>query len=182
MGNSESREQNESVRIANETEIPLVYVISMMNPLYWGVIQPGQSVTRQTGRVWVTVSTFPYTGLNEPDTAEAVLGIVLPTLGGLIGLAAGGPLAAVLGAEIGLTLDFIILHNNVPDANERETIAVNVGGTKYKLEKDFVQKCDQCLNEVKKVGHYANGDWLHVRKGIKKGVPYQNWEPMVFEG
>ena len=51
MGNSQSREENESVRIANQTEVPLVYVLSMLGPLYWGVIQPGDRVTRQTGRV-----------------------------------------------------------------------------------------------------------------------------------
>ena len=56
MGNSQSMEENHSVRIANETEIPLVYVLSMLGPLYWAVVQPGERVTRQTGKFWFTVT------------------------------------------------------------------------------------------------------------------------------
>lgn len=49
MGNEQSLARDQSVRIANLTEIPLVHVISQIGPLYWGVLQPGERVTRWTG-------------------------------------------------------------------------------------------------------------------------------------
>ena len=64
MGNA----QNAGVRIANLTEVLLVYVIKQVGPLYWGVIKPGKRVSRHTGRVWFTVVTYPYDGTNEPTT------------------------------------------------------------------------------------------------------------------
>ena len=40
---------------------------------------------------------------------------------------------------------------------------------------------ERAFNVVVKNGHYANGDWLHVRGGYEPGLePYQ-WTPMRFE-
>ena len=38
-----------------------------------------------------------------------------------------------------------------------------------------------CTGVMKK-GHYANGDWVHVRGGPKRDVPMEQWEAMRFEG
>jgi len=52
------------------------------------------------------------------------------------------------------------------------------GGAGGALKTALTRSC----NGVTKKGHYANGDWVHVRRGPKKDVPFQNWEAMRFEG
>ena len=86
MGNAES---SQSVRFANQTEIPLVCVISQVGPLYWRVLQPGERWTKQTGRVWFTLEAYPYTGGSEPTTTNAVLSILVLTAGALFAVATG---------------------------------------------------------------------------------------------
>lgn len=73
----------QSVRIFNNTELPLVFVVSQIGPLYWGVLQPGERAVRVTGRVWFTITCFPYTGDNEPTVTSAVLSTLIPTIAAL---------------------------------------------------------------------------------------------------
>ena len=94
-------ERDQSVRIANFTEIPLVYVISQLGPLYWGVVQPNERVTRCTGRVWFTVTCYPWNGSNEPDTGHAVLQTLMPSLA-MLGVVVTGGIAAI-GAGVAAT-------------------------------------------------------------------------------
>ncbi len=59
--------------------------------------------------------------------------------------------------------------------------AVTVLGPGVALKKEFVDAAERALNQVKVTGHYANGDWFHVRGGIMKDAPYSAWQPMRFE-
>ena len=184
MGNSQSMEQNASVRIANQTEIPLVYVLSMLGPLYWGVIQPGDRVTRQTGRVWFTVTCYPYDGKNEPTNTQAVLGVLIPAAIGIITVATGG-LAGLAAAPAAGTaaaaLAPMATSALVTAASAAAGAAVTTIGPGLTLKKEFVDAAERALNQISVKGHYANGDWLHVRGGIKKNEPYSAWQPMKFE-
>ena len=58
---------------------------------------------------------------------------------------------------------------------------VTVIGPGLTLKKAFVDAAERALNQAKITGHYANGDWLHVRGGIKKNEPYSAWQPMRIE-
>ena len=178
-------EENQSVRIANQTEVPLVYVLSMLGPLYWGVIQPGERVTRQTGRVWFTVTCYPYDGNNEPTNTQAVLGVLIPTVASIIVVATGGlaaaaatPIAGTAAAALAPLTTSALVAGGVAAAE----MAVTVIGPGLVLKKEFVDAAERALNQVKITGHYANGDWLHVRGGIKKNEPYSAWQPMRIEG
>ncbi|KAL8935865.1 MAG: hypothetical protein Q9216_005216 [Gyalolechia sp. 2 TL-2023] len=184
MGNSQSMEENASVRIANQTEVPLVYVLSMLGPLYWGVIQPGDRVTRQTGRVWFTVTCYPYTGDNEPTNTQAVLGVLIPAAMGIIIVATGGAAAAAAApaaGTIGAALAPIATSALVSGGAAATGVATTIIGPGIALQKTFVDAAERALNMVKETGHYANGDWLHVRGGIKKDEPHSAWKPMRFE-
>ncbi|KAL8883090.1 MAG: hypothetical protein Q9198_000013 [Flavoplaca austrocitrina] len=172
MGNTQSA----SVRITNQTEVPLVYVLSMLGPLYWGVIQPGDKVTRETGRVWLTVTCYPYTGDNEPTNTQAVLGILIPAAMSIIVVATGGAAAAAAGTA-GAALGPIAMRALVTGGQ----VAARIVGPGILLRKEFVDCAEKALNVVKETGHYANGDWLNVRGGIKKDKPYSAWEPMRLE-
>ena len=177
-------ENNASIRIANQTEVPLVYVISMLGPLYWGVIQPGDRVTRQTGRVWFTVTCYPYDGKNEPTNTEAVLGVLIPAAMSIIVVASGGLAAAAAAPAAGTAaaaLGPIATSALVAGGAAATSTAVSIVGPGVALKKEFVDAAEKALNSVKVTGHYANGDWLHVRGGIKKNEPYSAWQPMRFE-
>lgn len=188
MGGNQSREEDQSVRIANQTEWPLCYIISQANPLYYGVIQPGDRITRQTGRVWFTVSTFPYTGTGEPSYAQVVAAELVPTVLDLlkIGLRKWGDDAGKLSAGIIEKFQVIVkphLDGNMLPASfkEQDAKVVDIGGVKYTVKGEFATKLEGSLNRVSKSGHYANGDWLHVRGGPKAGVDWRSWEAMRFE-
>ncbi len=177
-------EENHSVRIANETEIPLVYVLSMLGPLYWGVVQPGQRVTRQTGRVWFTVTCYPYDGKNEPSNTQAVLGVLIPASIGIIVVATGGLAAAAAAPAAGTAaaaLAPMVTSAFVAGGAAATSAALTVIGPGVALKKEFVDAAKRALNQVEVTGHFANGDWLHVRGGIKKNEPYSAWHPMRFE-
>lgn len=183
MGN----EQSASVRIANQTEVPLVYVISQVGPLYWGVIQPGERVTRVTGRVWFTVKCYPYDGQNEPATKDAVLGVLIPTVAAIAVVITAGMAAATTIPAAGSYA--AVLASIARDA--RATIESTAGAAwvsdklygsiSKKVREAFTRDASRCLNCVTKHGHYANGDWIHVRGGIQKKKKHSAWQPMRFE-
>lgn len=187
MGNQQSLERDQSIRIANQTEIPLVYAISQTGPLYWGVLQPGERVTRHTGRVWFTVTCYPYTGSNEPTNTEAVLGILIPTAAVLVVAATGG-VAYALAAPASLTaasafapLVPFTQSAAVVAAIETAGVASVAYTTQQSVREHFVKSVARAAHKVEVMGHFANGDWLHVRGGIQKGVDHSAWQPMRFE-
>ena len=184
MGNEQSMIDNASVRIANQTEVPLVYVLSMLGPLYWGVLQPGDTITRQTGRVWFTVTCFPYTGDNEPTNSQAVLGVLIPAAIGIITIATGGlalaaaaPAAGTAAAALAPLATSVFVAGGTA-ATSTALAAIRPGNFLYEK---FVESATRALNKVGKTGHYANGDWIHVRGGIAKNQPHSSWQPMRFE-
>ncbi|KAG9853808.1 hypothetical protein KCU98_g3019, partial [Aureobasidium melanogenum] len=191
MGNQQSLETGQSVRIANLTEIPLVYVISQVGPLYWGVIQPGERVTRCTGRVWFTVQCYPYNGKNEPQTGDAVVATLFPTLIGLAVVVSGGlafagaaAAAAPLAGTAQATLASLLPLSEAPlvvgamAGGAAASTTYKVGQTVYSIVKK--EELEHSLKPARKTGHYANGDWIHVHGGPKKDVPSYQWEPLHF--
>jgi hypothetical protein len=192
MGNSQSLEDDQSVRIANLTELPLVYVISQIGPLYWGVIQPGQRVTRCTGRVWFTIDCFPYNGENEPQTKDAVIATLVPTLLGLGVVAISGGAfmgAAAAAAPLAGTAQAALAPLLPVTAAPGVVGTVAAGSAGYqafewsaKIHGLVVKKehVEESTKSAKKTGHYANGDWLHVHGGPKKGVNSEEWKRLHF--
>lgn len=193
MGNEQSLEQNQSVRIANFTEFPLVYVISQLGPLYWGVIQPGERVTRCTGRFWFTIDCFAYDGTNEPETKNAVVQTLVPALGILGVLVSGGwafmGAAAAAAPTVGTAQAAFVPLLPVCEAPlavgalaggkaAASAFAVAETANKLLVSKDCLERG---LKAAQKKGHYANGDWLHVRGGPQKGVDPAEWQGLRFE-
>lgn len=181
MGNVESA----GIRIANETSVSLVYVISQLGPLYWGVIQPGERVSRHTGRVWFTVETYPYDGRNEPSTWDAVCGPLLATITSIVVVATAGTAAAAVSPATGslaAALAPIVTSPAVTGFAAGLIAAGEYGAMAYGLKKELEKKLTDTLNRVVKHGHYANGDWIHVRGGPKENIDFRMWKKMRFEG
>ena len=192
MGNSQSLEDDQSVRIANLTELPLVYVISQIGPLYWGVIQPGQRVTRCTGRVWFTIDCFPYNGENEPQTKDAVIATLVPTLLGLgvVAISGGAFVGAAAAAEPLAGTAQAALAPLLPVTAAPGVVgAVAAGSAGYqafewstKIHGLVVKKehVEESTKSATKTGHNANVDWLHVHGGPRKGVDSAEWKRLHF--
>jgi hypothetical protein len=176
-----------SIRIANQTEIPLVWVVSHVGPLYWGVLQPGQRVTQETGRCWFTVTCYPYDGHNQPTTDDAILGVLIPTAAAIFVVATAGVAAAGAVPVAGTTAAALqpLVSWQFGPAAVGMAAAIKATGGAYAgatlAQKAFMGAMGRATNKVEKVGHYANGDWMHVRGGIKKNEPYSSWQPMRFD-
>jgi hypothetical protein len=175
---------DESVRISNETEIPLVYVIGMAGPMYWGVLQPEERMTKETGRVWFTVTCYPYDGHNEPTTQQVVLGNLIPAAAAIFVIATGGmaaagaiPAAGTAAAALAPLVEAPALAGLVASIVATPAAWSVATGT----QRVFLDSLERAMNKVEKTGHYANGDWLNVRGGIKKGQDFSAWQPMRFE-
>lgn len=182
-------ERDQSVRIANFTELPLVYVISQIGPLYWGVIQPQERVTRCTGRVWFTVTCFPYNGFNEPAQKDAVLQTLIPSLAMLGVIVTGGTAAIAAGAAVGPAA--VALAPILPITATPTGVMVTAGAgamanayavgeiaNKFLVPESVLARCTE---KVEKKGHYANGDWLHIKGGPQTAVDPKVWMPLHFE-
>ena len=71
--------------IRNDTDTPLLIILSQLTPLYWKKCDAGETIQFETGKVWFTVSASVY---NEGDTptAEAVaLRLAAITAGYMLG-------------------------------------------------------------------------------------------------
>lgn len=60
--------QNASVQIYNDTRKPIIYVLSQVAPLYWGILQPKERKTIITGRVYWTVEVGYYVSDSQLPT------------------------------------------------------------------------------------------------------------------
>ena len=142
-------------------------------------------MTRQTGRVWFTVTCYPYDGKNEPTNTQAVLGVLIPAAMGIIVVATGGLAAAAAAPAAGTiaaALAPMATSALVAGGAAATGAAVTIVRPGVALKKEFVDAAERALNSVKVTGHLANGDWLHARGGIKKNDPYSAWQPMRIEG
>ena len=184
MGLREYQENSESIRIANQTELPLVYVISQVGVLYRGIIQPGERVIRLTGRVWFTVTCYPYDGTNLPTDKDVILPIFI-WIGAAIALAATAGTAALAAAPAVGTAQVIFAGTATAASVNGAAAAIAAGPAVYggaqAAQSALVGDLERTLNAVVLKGHYANGDWLHVRGGPREGVVHSAWEPLRFE-
>ena len=166
--------------MANQTNIPLHYSIEQVSPLYWGTIQPGERITKQTGRVWFTVrfcaAATNYDKVDPPSTDSICAAAAYP-------YSQSEKLAEVI--DVGDLKDWVKV-----EARDRARLerwedgarSVRHAGADTIVKGDFYDACARAFGEVKRTGHYANGDWLHVRGGIENNQPYAQWSSMRIEG
>jgi hypothetical protein len=88
------------IHVRNETDVPLLFVLSQLSPLHWCRVEPGETQHVKCGRVWFTVSTEVYDESTEPTAAGVALRITAITAatvltGGLLGIAVVGGVSAV---------------------------------------------------------------------------------------
>jgi hypothetical protein len=153
-----------------------VYVIKQVGNLYWGVLQPGERKTVVTGRVWFTLVVFPYDGSNEPTTSDAVLGTFIPVAAILVtamaAVVTGGaaaPAAGTVAAALGPIATSAAVINSAIFAGSATAGTLTVAG-KAAFEKS--------INAATRKGHYANGDWVHIRGGPKATADFTTWGPI----
>ena len=99
------------MRTANQAKMPLVYLLSMLGPLYQGVIQPSDRVTRQTSRFWLANTCHPYDDKDDPTNTclrpssairfPAAIGIIVAVATGDVAAAASAPAAGTAAAALG---------------------------------------------------------------------------------
>jgi hypothetical protein len=138
--------------------------------------------------VWFTVTCYPWDGNNEPTTKDAVLSVLIPTVGALI-LAATAGFAAIAAAPAAGTaaaaLWPLLGITEGATAAGLVTAAGYIGATSTACsvaQRHLVYNLERVTNRVEKTGHYANGDWIHVRGGPRRGVDSGIWQPMNFQG
>jgi hypothetical protein len=88
------------INVRNETEIPLLFVLSQLSPLHWTRVEPGETQHIDCGRVWFTISTEPYDESTEPTAAGVALRIAAITTvtvltGGILGVGVVGGISAI---------------------------------------------------------------------------------------
>ncbi len=86
---------------ANETDVPLLVVLSQLTPCHWARVDPGCTVHLPSGRVWFTISAV-FLDQNTVIPTRAGVAVRL-TLGIAAGLALSPIAAAVVGTVSGLT-------------------------------------------------------------------------------
>lgn len=57
------------LNVRNETDVPILFVLSQLTPLHWGKIMPHDSRHIDCGRVFFTVSTEIFDPKTEPTAA-----------------------------------------------------------------------------------------------------------------
>lgn len=155
MGAIESR----SVRIYNQTDFPILYVLRMPSPYYWGVIEPGQRVVRDTGRVWFTVTVEAYDGKGDV-TYNDVLRVDMSII-------------TIVNPDFdspGMELMIALMDSR------RKNLPWPGGSPPWYWERADGINGTQI---VTRHGHYANGDWLNVHGGPKSGQPASQWRPLT---
>ncbi len=85
-----SRGQWTGLSFANETEVPILVVLSQITPLHWARVDPGQTVHLPSGRVWFTISAVL---LDEHTVIPTRVGVAAR----FAGMAAAAAVAPVLG-------------------------------------------------------------------------------------
>ena len=184
------------VCVANESEIPVVVVVSQAGPLYWTALQPGQSWTQKTGKVWFTLEVYPFTGNNKPTKLGAAVSVLVPT---------GAALAAVVTGKLLFALfQHCCLQTDV--AAKASARSLRLRSISYEvLDKPFTlhlragglgagfasaaifggkamhSALTRSCNHAMKKGHYADGHQVRVRGGPKKSKPCKEWKPLRFE-
>jgi hypothetical protein len=99
-----------SMSIKNDTDFPLLISLEQVTPLYWEVVQPGETFFRKTGAVHFTIKAI----VCNKDNIDVFKDIVLPIAGvsllstgiaigsiltfGAVGVGAVGTTAGVVGA------------------------------------------------------------------------------------
>jgi hypothetical protein len=113
-----------------------------------------------------------------------VLGNLVPAAAAIFVLATGGlaiygaiPVAGTAAAALAPIVDTPIL------AGLATMIGTTGGACSAAMasQKVFLDSLERAMNKVEKTGHYASGDWIHVRGGIKKCQDFSAWQPMRFE-
>ena len=100
------------INVRNETEFPVLFVLSQLSPLHWARIEPGETHHIDCGRVWFTISTEVYDETTEPTAAGVALRISAITAatvltGGLIGVGIVGGVSAVTSYK-GVKMDGVL--------------------------------------------------------------------------
>ena len=148
-----------TICLHNQTAIPLVYIISQLSPLYWGVIQPGEWVQRRTGPFWFTVTTLPYCEDNVPTTCGVVFSHIRDICGFLFA-------AATVGS---------ILTSTAEDELINGWAAYMAGAVAGKLTGEMIVRecCKSDLggewNMVRERGVFAGGRWIYIQGGPREG-------------
>jgi len=106
-------DQNNGIDIINKTPFPLQVSLNQIGPLYWDIIQPGESFSRDTGSVWFTIQASTYIEgstrkITTSDSTQPVVVLTVAVLavaftGGTFGVIALPGAAAILvgGAVLG---------------------------------------------------------------------------------
>eukprot|EP00246_Nothoceros_aenigmaticus_P017771 TRINITY_DN8910_c0_g1_i1.p1 TRINITY_DN8910_c0_g1~~TRINITY_DN8910_c0_g1_i1.p1 ORF type:complete len:236 (+),score=26.27 TRINITY_DN8910_c0_g1_i1:76-783(+) len=162
-----------SISFHNRTEVPLVFVISQVGPLFWGVLQPGESAIRKTGHVWFTIDMYLYDGKNEPTSQDAVLSILIPTATAIAAAVTAGFAAVPLAGSAAAALAPIVTSTVAVDA------ICAAGGTA--LSMGFQAVLRDTTSPIKIRGFFVGGDeHITVDGGPKSGVRAHQWEPLSY--
>lgn len=73
------------INVRNESDVPVLFVLSQLSPLHWNKINPGEKKHIDCGKVFFTASVQPYTEEDAPTEAGVALRIGAITAAYMLG-------------------------------------------------------------------------------------------------
>jgi hypothetical protein len=100
------------LNVKNESEFPILFVLSQLSPLHWDRVEPGATRKINCGRVLFTASTEIYDPATEPTVAGVTARLLMITAvtvvsGGVWGLGVVGAISGMTSAK-GVKMDGIL--------------------------------------------------------------------------
>ena len=97
------------LNVRNESDVPIVFVMSQLSPLHWTKVGAGETKHIDCGRVFFTISTTVHSQAAEP-TAEGVaarigaIAVVTVFTGGILGIGVVGGISGAT-SSVGVKMD-----------------------------------------------------------------------------
>jgi hypothetical protein len=160
---------NTGLKIKNETTNILVVSFGHVSPLFWQVLRPGETMSRNCGKVWFTVWVEVYNGKNEPTYWNNVLKIGAVSVGTITAAATLGSSAIIEYAGVLVYAGLYLESGALVTAG----VTLCVGGTTIIVSSPLILEAFRVSQApVSRSGVYANGKTLRVTGG-----PAQNIDP-----
>jgi hypothetical protein len=172
LGQAMSNLATAGIAVKNESNVPILVIISQLTPLYWQKVMPGETFNEHNklgmGKVWFTCSCSAFDPKNEPTkegVASSIAAIAVGTPLILPALAVGGA-ASVAGAGM-LGLGALLTGTGWGLGIAAAGAVVGVGGTAAAVGgaagAAAIIKQAKSIVGTKRDGVYSDGSTLFVR-------------------
>lgn len=142
--------------VRNETPHVVDLSLQQVGPLYWGMIQPGETLYRKTGAVWFTMkASYNIDGKEKYNTWDAVWPVAATVGASVLGLATGGASLAAAKTAYAAGLGAAATLKAAAPAIGKATFGAVKGMATQVAAQDF--SADMAQHSL--AGQYAGPEW-----------------------